>query len=50
MPSRGPFEPPAVTRTIVSPRRTTTEPAACLAHLPVSIEISFPPTMTDSLT
>jgi hypothetical protein len=30
--------------------RTTTEPEACLAHLPVSMEISLPPTTTDSRT
>ena len=50
MPSRGFLDPAAVTRTMVSPSRTTAEPAACLAHLPVSIEISLPPTVTDSFT
>ena len=32
----------AVERTMVSPWRTTTEPEACLATLPVSNEISLP--------
>src|SRR5687767_9743656 len=37
----------AVERTIVSPARTTTAPLACLASLPVSNEISFPPISTE---
>ena len=38
MPSRGFAAAQAVTRTIVSPERTTTAPSACLASRPVSIE------------
>ena len=38
----------AVERTIVSPAWTTTEPLACLASLPVSNEISFPPISTET--
>src|SRR5262245_27922753 len=48
--SRGCAEPAAVTRTMLSPQRMTTEPPACLAHLPVSIVISLPPTMPVSRT
>src|SRR5690349_2081960 len=48
--SRIPGEPAAVTRTIVSPQRTTAAPPASLAHLPVSMEISLPPTMAESRT
>ena len=44
MPSRGLAAAQAVTRTMVSPERTTTEPSACLASRPVSIEIVVPPT------
>ena len=38
MPSRGLEAWQAVTSTIVSPMRTTTEPSACLASLPVSMD------------
>src|SRR5829696_7594771 len=38
----------AVESTRVSPAETTTEPDACLASLPVSKEISVPPTSTDT--
>ena len=38
----------AVASTIVSPADTTTDPLACLASLPVSKEISFPPTSTET--
>src|SRR5688572_3667386 len=48
--SRGCAEPAAVTSTMLSPQRMTTEPPACLAHLPVSIVISLPPTMAVSRT
>src|SRR5690606_35251215 len=48
--SRGSCDPDAVTRTMLSPQRMTTEPPACLAHLPVSIMISLPPTMAVSRT
>src|SRR5215510_6341231 len=48
--SRGCAEPAAVTSTMLSPQRTTTEPAACLAHFPVSMMISLPPTMAVSRT
>src|SRR5207245_7683373 len=43
MPSRGWAE-VAVTRTIVSPPRTVTDPLACLASEPVSNTIGRPPT------
>ena len=33
----------AVAKIMVSPIRTTTDPSACFANLPVSMEISFPP-------
>ena len=39
--SRGCCEPAAVTSTMLSPQRMTTEPPACLAHLPVSIDDLF---------
>ena len=39
----------AVLRTIVSPWRTTTAPAACLASLPVSNEISLPAISTETV-
>ena len=42
MPSRGLGAVQAVTRTIVSPDRTMTEPSACLARRPVSIEMVLP--------
>src|SRR3989440_7741220 len=45
-PSRGSIRPCAVASTIVSPERTTTEPSACFASLPVSNVISRPPTVT----
>src|SRR6266576_2453575 len=45
-PSRGSIRPCAVANTIVSPERTTTEPSACFASLPVSNVISRPPTVT----
>src|SRR5262245_59939589 len=48
--SRGCCEPDAVTRTMLSPQRMTTDPPACLAHLPVSIVISLPPTTAVSRT
>ena len=48
--SRGCAEPAAVTSTMLSPQRMTTEPLACFAHLPVSMIISLPPTMADSRT
>jgi hypothetical protein len=38
----------AVQSTIVSPARTTTEPLACLASLPVSNEISVSPISTET--
>ena len=38
----------AVERTTVSPLRTTTEPLACLASLPVSNEISSSPTRAET--
>src|SRR3990172_6408318 len=38
----------AVQRTIVSPERTTTAPPAWRANLPVSKEISSPPTSTET--
>ena len=38
----------AVESTRVSPAETTTEPEACLASLPVSKEISVPPTSTET--
>ena len=38
MPSRGLAAWQAVTSTIVSPMRTMTEPSACLASLPVSMD------------
>ena len=44
MPSRGLAAAQAVTRTIVSPERTTTAPSACLASRPVSIERVCVPT------
>src|SRR5581483_3039869 len=43
MPSRGSGFAVAVARTTLSPRRTTTAPWACLANLPVSNDIVFPP-------
>ena len=43
-PSRGVRAPTAVTRTRLSPDRTTTAPFACLASLPVSNVIGVPPT------
>ncbi len=45
MPSRGFAAAHAVTRTIVSPERTTTAPSACLASRPVSIEMVWLPTV-----
>src|SRR5215813_11529870 len=48
--SRGWGDPDAVTSTMLSPQRTTTEPPACLAHFPVSTMISLPPTMAVSRT
>src|ERR1043165_2748591 len=48
--SRGCADPAAVTSTMLSPQRTTTEPPACLAHFPVSMMISLPPTMAVSRT
>ena len=39
----------AVQRTIVSPWRTTTEPEACLAILPVSNEIVLPAISTETV-
>ena len=45
-PSRASIRPCAVASTIVSPERTTTAPSACLASLPVSKVISWPPTVT----
>src|SRR6266581_4264818 len=45
-PSRGSIRPCAVANTIVSPERTTTEPSACFASLPVSNVISRPPIVT----
>jgi hypothetical protein len=44
MPSLGFAAAQAVTRTIVSPERTTTAPSACLARRPVSIEMVCVPT------
>ena len=41
MPSRGFAEWQAVTRTTESPKRTMTEPSACLASLPVSSRSVF---------
>ena len=38
----------AVERTMVSPLRTTTDPLACLASLPVSKEIWLSPTSTET--
>src|SRR5262245_16520728 len=43
MPSRGFCAAQAVTRTTVSPERTRTEPSACFAKRPVSMEIDRPP-------
>ncbi len=40
----------AVTSTIVSPYRITTEPSACLAMRPVSMVSSLPPKLTPSRT
>src|SRR5688572_14937241 len=48
--SRGSADPPAVTRTSVSPQRMTMAPEASLAHLPVSMMISLPPTRAESRT
>src|SRR5215813_13292138 len=48
--SRGWGDPDAVTSTMLSPQRTTTEPPACLAHFPVSTMISLPPTRAVSRT
>src|SRR5215468_4418469 len=48
--SRGWGDPDAVTSTMLSPQRTTTEPPACLAHFPVSTMISLPPTWAVSRT
>jgi hypothetical protein len=48
-PSRGSILPTAVARTIVSPERTTTDPSACLASLPLSNVISASPTVTDTV-
>src|SRR3954465_3340698 len=42
MPSRGVAARPPVTRTTESPWRTTTEPAACFASLPVSMRSGLP--------
>src|ERR1700731_3067876 len=42
MPSRGSGLAVAVARTTLSPIRTTTEPCACLANLPVSKEMVLP--------
>src|SRR5512147_1431769 len=50
MPSRGSWLAVAVPRTTLSAKRTTTEPCACLANLPVSNEMVLPPvnsTVTD---
>src|SRR3954453_23373655 len=44
MPSRGFAAAQALTRTTASPERTRTEPSACLAIRPVSMEIFRPPT------
>src|SRR5437868_5312144 len=43
MPSRGSGLAQAVAKTTFSPLRTTAEPCACFAQLPVSKEIFFPP-------
>src|ERR1044071_9421733 len=48
--SRGFWLPLAATSTMLSPQRMTTDPPACLAHLPVSTMISLPPTMAVSRT
>src|SRR5215467_10941758 len=48
--SRGCAEPAAVTRTMLSPQRMTTEPPACFAHFPVSTMISLPPITAVSRT
>src|SRR5262245_30698584 len=48
--SRGCGDPAAVTSTMLSPQRMTTEPLACLAHFPVSMVISLPPTTAVSRT
>src|SRR3954447_2192350 len=45
-PGRASCAPTAVTRTMVSPERTTTAPFACLASLPVSNSIGTAPTST----
>src|SRR3954471_9170307 len=42
MPSRGDAARLAVTRTTESPWRTTTDPAACFASLPVSMRSGLP--------
>src|SRR5262245_51914744 len=49
MPSRGFAACDALTRTMVSPERTTTEPCACLASLPVSIKKVHDPILTSRL-
>src|SRR4051812_45695143 len=43
MPSRGSGFEHAVVRTTLSPMRITTDPWACLANFPVSIDIDLPP-------
>src|SRR5438128_7878937 len=47
-PSRGSCRPCAAASTIESPLRTTTAPSACFASLPVSNEISWFPTWTET--
>src|SRR6476659_3419203 len=49
MPSRGLAAWQAVTSTIVSPERTMTEPSACFASLPVSMESERDPTRISRL-
>src|SRR5690349_24446678 len=49
MPSRGLAAWQAVTSTMVSPERTMTAPSACLASLPVSMEIERDPTRISRL-
>src|SRR5829696_7865750 len=50
MPGRTDDDATAVTSTIESPYRITTEPSACLAIRPVSIVSSLPPKPTPSRT
>src|SRR5688572_13907339 len=49
MPSRGFGDAHAVTRTTESPMRTTTDPSACFAYLPVSKEREVPLTSSSRL-